>query len=305
MHRTATLKSAVGLRALGRGNSLETLLREIHHQYTTVNLRRVTFEGQVVEAAHVSHDDAGCRLHLVAYVPEDQISVVPQGVNRPSVDLILADPPAGTEYTDGDAMFFVRGNDVAICRSGLGERALITYVMELSRMLGHELADVAFDLMRRADVDKLRMIRQEGVHKISLNAVANSTSIDHIERTSVRRHVVESVWDELRALLGIEDDAPDADEAENLKVEVSLSFDKRRGTEIDKNQIEAIAERMLRDNDDEGFEIVTLSGRKIRANDIVLSKRLQLRPHGKSVAYREAWAALEEFYSELRRPRRG
>src|SRR5690606_36391653 len=130
---------------------LESLLREVHQRYGTVSRRRVQHEGQVIEAAHVRQNQEGCFLHLVAYVPDDQISVVPQAGNRDSIDLILADPPAGTEYSDGDAMFFVRGNDVSICRSGLSERALVSYAIDLGARLEYERADIAFDLMRRAD----------------------------------------------------------------------------------------------------------------------------------------------------------
>jgi hypothetical protein len=196
-------------------------------------------------------------------------------------------------------MLLVNHNDVVVCRSGLGENAFGSYVLGLAERHGFDTATVAFRLMRRADVDKLRMIRNDGVKRVSMNAVAHQASIEHVERTSVRQRILGEVWDEIRAVLGLDGRVPE--DAENLKVEVLFSFDKRRGTELDQRQIEFLAEQMLAD-EDEGFMIETLSGRKIKAQDIVLSKPVRIPSFGKSVQYNEAWGALRAFYTELNRP---
>jgi hypothetical protein len=85
-----------------------------------------------------------------------------------------------------------------------------------------------------------------------------------------------------------------------LKVEVLFTFDKRRGTELDQRQLASLAEAVLADDED-GFAIETLSGRKVRADEIVLSKVVRLPAFGKSVRHRDAWGALREFYGELNR----
>jgi hypothetical protein len=196
-------------------------------------------------------------------------------------------------------MLLVNHNDVVVCRSGLGENAFGSYVLGLAERHGFDTATVAFRLMRRADVDKLRMIRNDGVKRVSMNAVAHQASIEHVERTSVRQRILGEVWDEIRAVLGLDGRVPE--DAENLKVEVLFSFDKRRGTELDQRQIEFLAEQMLAD-EDEGFMIETLSGRKTKAQDIVLSKPVRIPSFGKSVQYNKAWGALRAFYTELNRP---
>lgn len=91
------------------------------------------------------------------------------------------------------------------------------------------------------------------------------------------------------------------EEAENLKVEVSLSFDKRHGTQVDKDSLQALAETVLAE-DDEGFQIETMTGRKVRAADILLSKSVEMQDFGKSVHHQEAWRHLLEFDAELRAP---
>lgn len=304
LHRTLTLRTAVSAADFGAANggpgSLVEVLRELHDRFATVPERRAIYEGQVVEGRHIHRDRNGMTLvHLVAYTPDDQISVVPRAGDVPAADLALLDAPPDTEFLDGELMLLVNDNDVAVCRSGLGESALTSYVLGLGERHGLDTAMLAFRLMKRADIDKLHMIRSEGVKRVSMNAIAHQASVEHVERMSVRQRILGEVWDEIRAVLGMEGRVPE--DAENLKVEVLFSFDKRRGTDLDQRQIEFLAEQMLAD-EEEGFMIETLSGRKVRAQDIVLSKPVRIPSFGKSVHYNEAWGALRTFYTELNRP---
>ena len=298
VHRTLTLRTAVSAADFtfnGEPHTLEETVREIHRHRRTVPQRRVSHDGLVVESRNI-RTRRGLFLHLVAYTPDDQISVVPDAGNVASADLELIDPPEDTEFLDGELMLLVHGDDVAICRSQLSERALISYVVQLGQHLGIPSQGIAFDLLKRADMDKLALIQREGVRRLSMRSVAHEASVAHAQRDTIKKRLVGSIVDEVRALLHLEDDVPE--DAENLKVEVLLSFDGRRGTEIDQRQIEALAERALRE-DDPGFMIETISGKKIRATDIVLSKVVQVRPFGKSVNFGDVWGELAEFYAEL------
>ena len=304
LHRTLTLRTAVSAADFGGNDggpgSLAEVLRALHERFATVPERRAMYEGQVIEGRHIHRGLNGVTLlHLVAYTPDDQISVVPRAGDVPAADLLLLDPPPNTEFLDGELMLLVNDNDVAVCRSGLGENAFGSYVIGLAERHGLDTAMVAFRLMKRADIDKLRMIRNDGVKRVSMNAIAHQASVEHVERTSVRQRILGEVWDEIKAVLGVEGRVPE--DAENLKVEVLFSFDKRRGTELDQRQIEFLAEQMLADKD-EGFMIETLSGRKVRSQDIVLSKPILIPSFGKSVHYNEAWEALQAFYAELNHP---
>lgn len=305
VHRTLTLRTALSAADFGGGNggpgSLANVLRDLHGQFDTVPERRAMAEGRVIEGRHVHRDPDGMTLlHLVGYTPDDQVSIVPQAGEVAAADLALLDPPANADFLDGEIMLLVKDNDVAICRSGLGEGAFISYVFQLAERYEMDVAAVAFQLMKRADIDKVEMIHREGVKRLSMNAVAHQVSVQHAQRVSMRERVVGEVWDEIRAVLGLDEKVPQ--DAENLKVEVLFSFDKRRGTEIDQRQISFLAEQMLAQEDDQGFMIETLAGRKVRAEDIVLSKPVRIPAFGKSIHYNEAWGALRAFYAELNHP---
>src|SRR5690606_37731273 len=78
---------------------------------------------------------------------------------------------------------------------------------------------------------------------------------EHLEHRSLRRTLLGRVGEEIRDLLGIDGDLPE--DAENLKVAVTLSFDRRRGGVVEAESLQELAERLVRDDDDQGFRIIT------------------------------------------------
>lgn len=302
LNRTLTLRTAVNSLDFGVINggpgSLSELTSMLHTQFATIGTRRTMFDGQIVEGRNLQVEPDGLSLlHLVAYTPDDQISVVPTTGNVPAADLELLAAPQGTEFLDGELMLLVANNDVAICRSGLSERAFNSYIQQLAQRAGIPNGVSSFELLKRADIDKLEMVRREGIKKVSMNSVVSAMSANHLERQSIRKTVLNDLWEDMKAILNIDRDIDE--DAENLKVEVLFTFDKRNGTVLDQRQIATLAQRMLADDEDEGFVIETLSGKKLRANDVVLSKPARLRAYGKSVSHRDAWASLREFWEEI------
>jgi hypothetical protein len=211
----------------------------------------------------------------------------------------LIDPPEDAEFLDGELALLVAGDDVALCKSNLGEGDFVSFVQQLGA--GYQPVHCAFSLMKRADMDKLELIRRDGIKHVSMNAVAHAASVEHADRDTVRQRIFGPLLEELRAIAGLGDEIPE--DAENLKVEVLFTFDKRRGTELDQRQLAALAETVLAD-EAEGFAIETLSGRTVRADEIVLSKPVRLPAFGKSIRYRDAWGALSDFYRDSKQAAR-
>lgn len=299
--RTLSLRTAVNNCEFGANHggpgSLGALIDQLHDARTTVGTRRATHEGMIIEGRNVKKRGNKHLIHLVGYTPDDQISVVPEAENAPAADLRLINPPENAEFLDGELMVLVVDDNVAVCRSGLSEKALVSYVYNLAAREGYEGQDSFFELFKRVDIDKAQMIAREGIKSITMKSLANQQSLEYDKRTTVRQRFLGGVRDELTALLGQEPNIPD--DVENLKVELLFSFDKRRGTEVDQRQIAAVAQSVLESEDEEGFRIETLQGNKFSANDVVLSKPLKLTAYGKSVHFQDAWGALDTFYDEL------
>ncbi len=296
VHRTLSLRSAFNADNFGAGSggpgNLEKLMRAIHPTASLVPDRRVMVDGMMVEARHVQTTKNYHLVHLSACTPDDEISIVPNAGPVPEADLGRAEAPENSEFLDGEMMALFRSNDVILCKCGMPERVFVEYIRALAEVKGIPRSVTTFVMGKRIDVDKLAMIASEGVKSVSMGAVAHSASVDHAERSTVRHQLVGSVIDELRAILGIGEEIPQ--EAENLKVVVTLSFDKRSGTALAQEQIQKLAETVVND-EDEGFVIETLSNRKIRANDVLLSKPIQVEPFAKSVSYNDVWGELIAF----------
>lgn len=300
VNRTLTLRSAMSNTDFGHGSggpgTLERLVKQLHGHLTTIAQRRAKFQDFVIECRHTEESARGLFLHIAAYTPDDLIAVVPSAGRSRAADLQLVEPPPNTEFHDGDLMAFIKGDDVVLCRSGLSEAALSAYVYDLANARNIPPAISSFALFKRADVDKLAMVRRDGIKSVRLSGVAHSASVTRAERESVKQAIFGNLMEELKALAGITDAVPE--DAENLKVEVLFSFDKRNGTALDQQELEKLAEHML-ESDEEGFTIKTLSGRTIRSDDVVISKVVSLKAFGKTVDYSEAWEALITFYREI------
>jgi len=297
--RSAESANSFGLDNGGPG-SLGKLISAIHHEFKTVGERRAIHESKVLECRHHISDRGFHLLHLVAFTPEDTISIVPNAQQDAlDADLRLVSPPDESHFLDGELFLLVAENNVLVCRSGLSEKALVSYIIHLAHKAGYENEHTIFELMKRADIDQLELINREGVRQVTMRSVAYKTSIDYITEQSRGLKVIGGIWNEMQTVFGLEHetDPRDAD----LKVEAIVKFDKRRGSEVSQRQIEVMAKSLINDDNDIDFTIETLSGKKIRAADMVLSKSVRLDQFGKSVHHLTAWGALQSYYRELSR----
>jgi len=298
--RTLSFRTAVSMDDFtgmdGHNRNLQYVLDNLHQRYTTVGERQVEIGGQVLQVRNLETRDGSSLIHLVAYTPDDEIAVVPDADDVETADLILAEAPDETEFLDGEIMFLINGNDVGICRCGIGEGKLYLYVEELARRAGYDTANLAFRLYPRADVDKMAQVMREGVHRLSMNAIANEISIN--EADTAVESLLSSTLRELGALIGFE--PQEAQDIENLKVGVSFDFNKINGTAIDQQSLTSLAQRIL-DEDEHGFVIETLEGNRFKADDVLLTRRVNFEPFGKSIYFRRAWEQLVIFYGTLTR----
>lgn len=296
--RTLSFRTAVSLNDFtsidGNVRNLQYILDDLHQRFTTVGERQVDIGGQILQVRNLEANNGSSMIHLVAYTPDDEIAVVPDADDVPVADLILTESPKETEFLDGEIMFLVNGNEVGICRCGIGESKLYLYVEELARKASYDTASLAFKLYPRADVDKMAQVMREGVHRLSMNAIANEISINEAD-TAVESLLSASLR-ELRALIGLEPRG--AQDIENLKVGVSFDFHKMKGTAIDQQSLTNLAQRIL-DEDEHGFVIKTLLGNRFKADDVLLTRRVNFEPFGKSIYFRSAWEQLVIFYTTL------
>lgn len=276
--------------------SIKEAVIAINEKFKIPAERRAPSGDRVVECRSFRNVDGVLGMYLVGYVPNDTMGIVPH--NKEDLELLTA--PQGTDFLDGELMALISDEAVIVCRLGLYESALNSYIGFLVPNAGLDKDDSAFVFKNRTDVDKLKLIKEDGVASIRFDGVASQASIENLKKGEKIPYVdklLASVWEEIQALTyGGETER----ETENLKLEVFLKFDKRSGTAIDQEEIQDVAGHIA--DADDGFIITTLSGRTIKPDDVLLNKKVNLKKYGKSVAFEEVFAEMLKYHKELTTP---
>lgn len=276
--------------------SIFKAIKSINDTFKTPAERRAIAGDRAIECRGFRIEDNVIGIYLVGYVPDDAVGIVPHNAE----DLSLLPPPDNADFLDGELMALVSDETIIVCRLGLYEGALNSYVQLLGPKAGLDKEDAHFIFKNRTDIDKLKMIQDDGVASIRFEGAANQASVDYATAgtSGFIDTLVGSVWDEIQALTYA--DKKTTRDTENLKVEVYLKFDKRSGTAIDQEEIKEVAEQIA--DADDGFEIMTLSGRRITPIDVLLNKKINVKRYGKSVAFNEVFAEMLKYYGELTAP---
>ena len=127
---------------------------------------------------------------------------------------------------DGDIIVFAKGNDLCICATSLHAGAIGAYCDELFRKA--KLGDDAtkFDLQKVANVDKLKMIEEQGVKEIDLTATLDEASVKYVKRKTAIGGGLRVLGRHLNAIL--RKDEPAA--RDNIRVGIVLKTDGRMKT---------------------------------------------------------------------------
>ena len=294
-------KIALSARALRTGEDSRLSLREavtaINEKFKTPATRRAAYGGRTIECRGYKVDGEVLGIYLVGYVPEDKIGIVPHAADG----LDLLGPPENADFLDGEIIALIADKVTIVCRLGLFENALNAYVEGLGPASNLDKDDASFLFKNQTDIDKIELIREDGVAVIRFDGVASQAAVDAIneaQNKSLVDKVLGTVWRDVKALAHAENDIDI--ESENLKVEVVLKYDKRDGTKIDQKTLVDVAEAVL--DEEHGFYIETMSGRQIRPENVLMNKKVDLPRYGKSVAFADAFEALLTYYKEIATP---
>lgn len=293
--RLAHSPSDFGAQTTGPG-SLEALVRNLVAQPAVFRL--AVYGGKSVYLMHWNPQPEGVYLHLVVYTQGDSVTTLGDPAGAGAINALAAEPPPPQrQYADATLLYLISGNDVLCCRSGTSSDSYLVALINQAAINANIIADhYRFDLMDRTDVDKLEMIRRDGISSLTFNGAASEAAVDAAQRDTTRESVVGAVLDQLRSLAGEGVGAPAP--SPDMKVEVKLSLDKRRAALVTDPLVLAIATQAV-EEDDQGFKIVTAQGKTISADDVKLTKLVVLLQLGKHPDHESGWTRLGEYRAEL------
>lgn len=296
-NKTLSYRRAVFI-SPGGDNTLETLFTSARdavgpgHRFNAEDDRPA-----IEERHHIYKTGTGHFLHVVAFTPGEEASIVP---HAHSGDLATTPPPEDADFMDGDIMAMICGNDVVLCANSLHEKQLERFLVKYLDAAGINDPEQTFELSKIANVNKVKMIQDQGVKEVCFDSSLYEASFLHTERQTVHNRLTGKFFDEFRALFFQDEEPIDLVEAENLTVKLVLSYDKRKkGADFSRKKLETMANRAYTE-DDEGIKIKTFNGDIVSASDITLKKQVVLNRHGKTVWYSDAWSEIEKYYQELK-----
>lgn len=291
--RAEWLDDAVGL-------TLEWCLREAHKKLTTIDDRTISRGGQDIKSVKLKDcSSGGMFLHLTAETPGEHASLVPKvSPQAKELDLKTAKPPAAGEWLDGDAFLYVNSDHVCVCATAFHDAAIRTFLYELFKKAKLRKDSIRFDLMKAADISKIKLLRSQGVKELEIRATLFQATADYERRKAHATGILGGAAKHIKSFLKKPNDVtPDG-----LRIMLTLKTDGRftNGLALGEKRIEQIAADVV-NNSEEGddYVIITGTGQKISAKEIFMRSKVSIDAEGKSVQRDKAWKELEHFYKTL------
>jgi hypothetical protein len=284
------------------GSTLQELLENAHATLKTTKERVFEYGDGMVQGMHfVKRGSISCG-HIAAYVPDQHACIVPLASSAGSHDTSTQEPPDGHSYLDGDLFFAISDNDIAICPSNLRETAFLNYVHSILERAMENYSPQDLAITPVADIDQVKLIKAQGVAKITFNAILFSASMSYEERHAKSHDGrMATIVKDLQSLFSKDKElnASMLYEEANLNVRVEVSLDGRKHGIAGEESIKDIATMLLSDEDSENITITTKTGSQLRASQILVGKKVRLLAHGNSVSRLDSWDALTSYLQEL------
>ena len=288
------------------GKTFQEILKECLDQFQTIDSTRVTVTNpQRGEIFDRDPKKGGIYLHIVFWTDDQPASLVPKNTSKDSAELSEQAPPSHADYMEGHGMFFVSGDHCLIMSSGLIYLKIEKYLKTLFRKGKKEIPGLpedvdGFRLVDASNTDVMKQINKDGGVKEVRLRIANLHDSENDDSSSnlfdrSRRFLREQVTslEEQRALL---------EASENMRAEIVISCTKRKAN-LEPRILEDMFgdHRYEPDEEDHGntFSIETMEGKKVRRNQLVLSKRVVLQVHANRIDHKEAWEKMRDNFLEL------
>ena len=121
--------------------------------------------------------------------------MVPKGApGATEVDLTTEKPPPDGEWLDGDAFLYVQGNNVCMCTTDIRDQAIAAFIRHLFTNAKLSKTYTDFELMKAADISKLKLLHSQGVKELELRGTLYQATADYERRKAHVMGGLGGVW---------------------------------------------------------------------------------------------------------------
>lgn len=284
-----------------KGLTLEKCLKDALSNLKTIDERTIVAGAQHTRIVkHQNVTAGGTYFHITSDTPGELASVVPKA--KPGVaelDLKAQKPPTDGEWLDGDAFLYVNSDHVCLCATAMRDATIQNYIFEFFKKAQLRKDSIRFQLMKAADITKLKMLHSQGVRELEIRASLYQATANYEQRKVHVSGGLGAVGKHLKNFLKKPNDVtPDA-----LRVYLTLKVDRRHPKQISLGEktIETLAADVVKNKEpSEDYVIVTKTGQRISPREIFMKSTVSIDSDGKTVNRNKAWRELLAFFNQLR-----
>ena len=198
-------------------------------------------------------------------IPGGAASVLPSaGVDEERVELLEQSAPEGKDFSGGDIICLVSGNNVFACCSGLREPAITHFIHALFSESSLSSESQMVQILPMANVDQIAMIYREGVKSIRTNMVLDATIYERVMNTtrgpmSILTH----------ALFGQDSNLTEMAKTSHPKIQIEIGKSRQTGSS-DMGWLQELATQTF--EDEYPYMIITEKGTRLTNIDTKVSR---------------------------------
>lgn len=284
----------------GRKVNLQALLLEAKRKKRSIGSTEITFgAGDIIRIQRQSsRPGTGHAIQLSRYTPGERAPTL-----KPSQDIEgTQKAPSGFEFKDGDCFLLMKAHNVLFLGLGITHQRANAYLLSLFKECGFDAKKRLFTLKPATNIDKIKMLQQDGVRSIELSTNAFALSIPKDKRKGWFSKGLGKLSDELKPLIAMDESISEQKAREDLLVDLELRLDGNTRASTDAHQLlEDIAEDLIDEPSVQvsNFQIVTQKGGRIGAESVRMQMPCKLTIVNKSASPSEAWEAMDYYLEEL------
>lgn len=260
----------------------------------------VNFADEVIRIQRRADQDKRDYLHIVNYAPGEKSSTLTPSIRKTDDNEVGHAPPAGKEYKKGEAFIVIKNSDILFCSNGLTYQKVELYLHRLFQ--DTNVSTERFKLKPASNLDKIKLLRAQGVKSVRLNISAFKLSLPAKKKASWLGRTLAPIAAEFTALAGKDRSRSEEKALEDMIVSIEVGLDgNSRATNDAKDTVTDLAAEVLDNELDniDSFVIMTRDNTPITSESIKLHTDFKVSKSDTSIDFGETWRAMEAYFNRL------
>lgn len=269
--------------------------------FPTISQSEMTFVDDVVRVQRFKDSPNGRLYHLAKYSPGTKNSTLtPKAKTKTDRETGHSAPP-GKEFKSGECFLLINGYHILFCSHGINQAKAGYYFQKLISSAGQDVEE--FKLKPTSNLDKLKILNEQGVRSVRLDVSAYKLSLPNRKRNWLTKAIT-PVVNELSALVAKDATRSEEQALEDLIVTVEVGLEgNSRASDDSKSTVIDLAAEFIDENefDVDAFTIITRENISITGHDIRLHTAVTVEKTDNSVNHVDIWDALQVYYAQLKK----